>query len=80
MDSLLFCTRPVGVANLAPRCGEAASAPLKGELLSVAKLRGFHTLLTNKPLRLTFVRHLPFQGRQGCFAPGSGGDVQLGAC
>ncbi len=32
MDSLLFCTRPVEVANLAPRCGEATLAPLKGEL------------------------------------------------
>ena len=26
-------------------------------------------LLMDKPLRLTFVRHLPFQGRQGRFAP-----------
>ncbi len=40
----------VGVANLATRA---------------AKLRGLHTRFTNKPLRLTFVQHLPFQGRQG---------------
>ena len=26
-------------------------------------------LLMDKPLRLTFVRHLPFQGRQGRYAP-----------
>ena len=31
---------------------------------------GFSALLTNKPLRLTSVRHLPFQGRHGRFAPG----------
>ena len=55
---------------MAARCGEAAPAPLKGELLSEAKLRGFHALVTDKPLRLTFVRHLPFQGRQGRCAPG----------
>ena len=49
--------------------GEAALAPLKGELLSNAKLRGFLVQLSNKPLRLTFVRHLPFQGRQGHVVP-----------
>ena len=64
-----------------PASGAAASAPLKGELLSVAKLRGLHAhlllCLTNKPLRLTFVRHLPFQGRQGHFVPAGGYEPPL---
>ena len=39
--------------------------------LSVARPRGVHALVTDKPLRLTFVRHLPFQERQGgCAAAG----------
>ena len=62
--------------QLADPWRKAPAAPLKGELLSVAKLRGFTLCLTNKPLCLTFVRHLPFQGRQGCFAPGNGGRLR----
>ena len=45
-----------------PRWHEVPLPPLEGELLSAAKLRGFLAQLTHKPLRLTFVRHLPFPG------------------
>ena len=67
-----FCTAHCRGRQLGDPSGEAASAPLKGELLSEAKLRGFHAQLTHKPLRLTFVRHLPFHGRQGHFVPAGG--------
>ena len=46
-----FCTAHCRGRQLGDPSGEAASAPLKGELLSEAKLRGFHDQLTHKPLR-----------------------------
>ena len=47
-------TFTVGVDEHVDPSGEAALAPLKGELLSAARLRGFLAQFTNKPLRFRY--------------------------
>ena len=51
---LWFCTANCRGRQLGDPSGAAALAPLKGELLSEAKLRGLHTQLTNNPLRFLY--------------------------
>ena len=54
-------------ADLSARRRYASEQPPQAALSE--SQRGFLAQFTDKPLRLTFVRHLPFQGRHGHFVP-----------